>query len=127
MGYASRVSFSTEDLALLDRAEEVRIETQAPGGPIHRTIIWVVVDGEDVFVRSVRGERGRWYREAVANPAVGIHVEGRRLAATAIDATDPASIERVSEALRRKYERDPALRTMLVPDILDTTLRLEPV
>jgi hypothetical protein len=127
MGYASAVSFPDEDLALLARTEEVRIETQAPNGPPHRTIIWIVVDGEDVFVRSVRGARGRWYREAVANPAVGILVDRRRLAATAIAATDPASIERASEALRRKYARDPALRTMLAPGTLDTTLRLEPV
>jgi hypothetical protein len=79
-----------------------------------------------VFVRSVRGETGRWYREATANPAVAIHVDGRRLAATAIAATDPDSIERTSAALREKYDRIPGLRPMLKPDVLDATLRLEP-
>jgi hypothetical protein len=126
MGYASGVSFSTEDLELLDRTEEVEIETRAPDGPAHRTVIWVVVDDGDVFIRSVRGAAGRWYREAIANPAVAIHVAGRRLSATAIPATDPASIGRASAALVRSYAGDPAVRSMIRPDVLDTTLRLEP-
>jgi hypothetical protein len=120
------VSFSPEDLAILDRIEEVEIETQAPGGPIHRTVIWVVVDRDDVFVRSVRGPTGRWFREAIANPAVAILAGGRRMSATAIDATDPDSVERVSAAMSRAYAGDPAVGTMLRPETLATTLRLAP-
>ena len=38
-------SFETSDLELLHTLEEVEIETSAgEAGPIHRTIIWVVVD-----------------------------------------------------------------------------------
>ena len=122
------MSFAEDDLALLREAEEIDIETQAPGGPVRRTTIWVVVADDEVFVRSVRGARGDWYRAAAANPAVGIHVDGRSLAATAIPATDPASIERVSEAFRAKYARQGAsLASMLQPDTLPTTLRLEPI
>lgn len=117
--------FSPDDLAVLDREEEVRIETRAADGTVHQTIIWVVVDGDDVFVRSVRGERGRWYREAVADPDVAVHVDGRRLPARAIPAADPDSIARTSAALDRKYGRDPAIATMVRPDVLDTTIRLE--
>jgi hypothetical protein len=120
------MSFSPEDLALLEGAEEVQVETQAPGGPVHRTIIWIVIDDHEAFIRSVNGGKARWFREAEANPAIAIHVNGRRLPATAIPATDPASIERTSNALSRKYAADPALRTMLVPGILHTTLRVEP-
>jgi len=121
------VSFSGEDLAAIDVAEEVQIETQAPGGAAHRTIIWIMVDDGEVFVRSVNGEDGRWYKEAKANPAVAIHVDGRRLPATAIPADDPDSIDRVSDALRRKYPNQGAsLRSMLQPHNFATTLRLEP-
>jgi hypothetical protein len=120
------VSLSADDLAALDRSEEVRIETRAPGGSPHSTIIWVVVDAGDVFVRSVRGERGRWYREAVANPAVALLVGGRRLTLTAIPATDPDSVDRASDAFRRKYAADPAVASMLRERTLSTTLRLEP-
>jgi len=126
MGYAGPMRFEPGELALLDETEEVRIETSRPNGPAHRTIIWVVVDGDDVFVRSVNGATARWYREAVANPAVTIHVAGRALPARAVAATDPPSVQRTSDALNRKYAPDPALRLMLVPDIFETTLRLTP-
>lgn len=125
-GYPQAVSFSADDLALLDRSEEVRIETRAAGRGAHSTIIWVVVDAGDVFIRSVRGARGRWYREAVANPAVALLVDGRRVTTTAIPASDPESVERASAALRRKYATDPALASMVREHTLETTLRLEP-
>jgi hypothetical protein len=35
--------------------------------------IWVVVDGDPAYVRSVRGARGRWYREARAYPQAVLH------------------------------------------------------
>jgi len=126
MGYADHMRFEPGDLALLDETEEVEIETARPEGPVHRTIIWVVVDGDDVFVRSVNGATARWYREAVADPAVAVHAAGRRLSARAAAATDPSSVKRTSDALIRKYSADPALRLMLIPEIFDTTLRLTP-
>ena len=121
------MSFSGEDLAAIDAAEEVHIETVAPGGAAHQTIIWIMVDDGEVFVRSVNGEKGRWYQEAKANPAVAIHVDGRRLPATAIPADDPDSIDRVSAALKTKYNGFGGdLESMLQPHNFATTLRLEP-
>lgn len=125
-GYAFGVRFDETDLAAFQAAEEVRIETSAPGGPIHRTITWIVVRDGVVYVRSVNGARGRWYREGLANPAVAVHVAGRRVEARAEPADDEASIAAASEALRDKYRHDPALRTMLREHTLPTTLRLEP-
>jgi hypothetical protein len=120
------MSFKPAELELLEGAEEVDIETQPAAGPAHRTTIWVVVDRNAAYIRSVRGPSGRWYRELLANPAGAIHVDGRRLAVTAIPAGDPDSIERVSAALRRKYKGVQGLTPMLKPDTFETTLRLEP-
>jgi hypothetical protein len=124
-GTLASMSFGTDDLARLAAAEEVQIETQAPNGPAHRTTIWVVVDEDEAFVRSYLGPDARWYREALANPAVAIEVDGRRLPATAIPANDPDSIERVSAAFREKYSPGPSTSAMATQH-LDTTLRLEP-
>lgn len=126
MGYAGRMRFEPADLALLAETEEVEIETARPGGPPHRTIVWIVVDGEDAFLRSVNGSGARWYREAIADPAVTIHVAGRGLRAQAVPATDPTSLKRTSDVLARKYANDPSLASMLEPAIFDTTLRLVP-
>ena len=120
------MSFSSEDLALLDAADEVEIETQAPDKEARRTVVWVVVDGDEVFVRTYRGAGSRWFRDIGQNPAVAIHVGGKRLSASAIAATDPDSIERTSAGYKRKYSGDPATKAMLKPEVLDTTLRLEP-
>jgi hypothetical protein len=120
------MSFDHDDLALIDRTVEVTIETQAPDAPPHRAVIWAVVDDDRVFIRSWRGETARWYREALENPAVTLHVGDRSLSATAIPADDPDSIERASDGLRRKYRGDPATESMVRPEIFGTTLRLEP-
>ena len=119
------MSFAIEDLARIAAAQEVEIETQAPDGPAHRATIWVVVEDGDTFIRSYRGATARWYLEAIANPGVALHVDGRRLPATAIAATDPDSIERTSAGFLAKYPNDPATRSM-VENHHDTTLRLEP-
>lgn len=117
-----------DDLALLREAEEARIETSRhAGAPTRRTIIWVVVDDRGrALVRSVRGERGRWYRDLLANPAGILHVDGRALAVRAEHVTDDERIEACSTALSRKYATDPALRSMLRADTLPTTFQLHP-
>jgi hypothetical protein len=122
-------SFDAETLRLLDGFEEVHIETRRDeSAPAHRTIIWVVTVDGTVFVRSVRGERGRWYREASANPSAALHVGNRRIPVRVVPVTDDPTVGAVSAAYRRKYERrapGPA-QAMLRPDTLPTTLRLEP-
>jgi hypothetical protein len=121
------VTFDAAVLELLAAVEEVEIETRPdPAAPSHRVIIWVVVDGGEVFVRSVRGTRGRWYREIRSNPLGALHADGAVIPVRAMPATDAASIERCSRALARKYAGDPSLGYMLVPEVLETTIRLEP-
>lgn len=120
------MSFKRPELALLEGAEEVDIETQPPSGSAHRATIWIVVDGDAAYVRSVRGKEGRWYKELGANPAGALHVDGRRIPVTAVPATDPDSVERFNAALRRKYLGVSGYDSMLEPETFETTLRLEP-
>ncbi|MEO5884253.1 MAG: nitroreductase/quinone reductase family protein [Candidatus Limnocylindrales bacterium] len=119
------MGYSQHELDLIERTEEVEIETSGDDGATHRTIIWAVVDGDSVFVRSYRGPTARWYREALANPTVALHVDGRRMPATAVPAGDLDDIQRTSDGLLRKYPNDPATPRMVRPDVLDLTFRLE--
>ena len=122
-------TFDPDTLQTLDRTHEVDIETsRGEGAPVHRVTIWIVVDGDAVYVRSVRGPAGRWYRELSANPKGAIHVGGRRLAIQAEPAHDAESVTRVSAALKRKYEpRWPGpLAGMLREQVLPTTMRVNP-
>ncbi len=117
-----------ETLNALDRAEEVHVGTRRDASsPGHETIIWaVVVDG--AFVRSVRGGKGRWYREASANPEVTLRVNDERVPARAVPETDARTIGKVSEAIREKYGASYPGPTaaMLREEVLATTLRLLP-
>jgi hypothetical protein len=122
-------SFDTATLGLLDETEEVYIETRrGEDAPEHRTIIWVVVTGGDVFVRSVRGAEGRWYREISSNPEGALHVEDTRIPVRAAPANEESTVVAVSDAIRSKYEEtspEPT-RWMLRPEVLPTTLKLSP-
>jgi hypothetical protein len=120
-------SFETETLGLLDETEEVRIETRrGEDSPEHRTIIWVVVVDGDVFVRSVRGPKGRWYREISSHPEGALHVEDTRIPVRAASVTDESTVDAVSAAFRRKYQQSSPASTeaMVRPETLPTTLKL---
>jgi hypothetical protein len=122
-------SFASDTLQLIDETSEVRIETcRDEDAPVHRTTIWVVTVDGTVFVRSVRGREGRWYREVSENPAAALHVGHDRIAVRAVPVTDEAKIRAVSEAYREKYGRTSpgSTRAMVQPETLPTTLRLEP-
>ena len=122
-------SFDLDSLQLLDAHLVGRVETRRDAdSPVHRTIIWVVVVEGEVFVRSVRGTKGRWYREISSNPEGALHVGERRIPMRAVPATDEATVEAVSEAYRSKYEKSAPASTaaMLRHDVLSTTLKLSP-
>ena len=117
-----------DELALLRETREVRIETsRGPGAPVHRTIIWVVVDDADrVLVRTYLGAGSRWYREALANPHVRLLAGDRAVELLAERADDPARIAACSDGLRAKYRAGASLDAMLRDEVLDTTLELRP-
>lgn len=118
--------FDASVLNQLNTREEINIETRSATGRTHRTTIWVVVVDNNVYVRSVRGRSGRWYREITANPQGAINVDGQRLSDRAIPITDPATIARVSKAYLQKYGNSPVVDSIMREETLPTTLRLEP-
>jgi hypothetical protein len=121
-------AFDNQIMKLLAEIDEVEIETRAgPDAPAHRVTIWVVVDGDAAYVRSVRGVRGRWYREATAFPQAVLHVGGRTLPVHIELVSDTATIARVSDAFLRKYVQWPNdARAMVRDEVLATTLCLQP-
>jgi hypothetical protein len=113
----------------LAESDEVDIETRRDStSPLHRTTIWIVPSKDGVYVRSVKGNKGRWYQEAIANPHVTIRVGQRKVTARAEKEQSPAVIREVSAAYRQKYgERWPnETEPMVQPAVLSTTLRLTP-
>ena len=119
--------FDQQTLDMFDRRREVDVEALRPDDRSIRVPIWIVVDGGEVFIRSWHGDRGRWYQAAVDRPdEVTLHAGGRSIPVHVVPATDPASVERCSTALERKYAGDASTLGMVRPEILGTTLRVEP-
>jgi len=110
----------------LETVPEIDIETQGVHGEVHRTTIWAVVDGGDVYVRSLRGSAGRWYQELMAEPDAVIHVAGEAVPVHAMPAPDVESIGRANAGYQRKYAGSPYVGTMIRPEIFPATLRLDP-
>jgi hypothetical protein len=122
-------SFGPETLNLLDETEEVYIETSRDADSLeHRTTIWAVVVGDEVFVRSVRGHQGCWYQRISAHPEGALLVGDTRIPVRAAPATDTATVDAVSEAFRSKYEDAwPGPTAGIVrSEVLPTTLKLSP-
>ena len=119
------------DAATLDRLRQerrVRIETRRhTGGPVHRTVIWVVVDDAGrALVRSWRGAGARWYREATSGQATALIVSRDVVPVTVVHATDAERVASCSQGFEAKYAGDPATREMVADEVLDTTLEVMP-
>jgi len=120
--------FDPKILALLAKANTVRIETRrGPRAPVHQTPIWVVVDGNDVYVRSYTGRAGRWYREIRAHPKGALLKAGQRITIRAVQVRTRAAIAKASEGYLTKYAKSPYAKAMVKTEILSTTLRLLPI
>jgi hypothetical protein len=116
--------FDANTLRALRDVQEPTVRTERH--PKSAVVIWVVVDGDDVFVRSWLGTKGRWYKDlAVGGPAT-LEFAGGRLAVQAIPAIDGASVDRTSREILRKYRHSSHAQEMVRAEILSTTLRLEP-
>jgi len=117
-------TFDRDTLQRLHDTQEIAILTgKHPDEPI---VIWVVVAGDGVFVRSVRGPKGRWYRDLAAGGPAELDFAGRKLAVQAIPANDRAEIDQASREYLRKYRTSPYAQSMVRADTLPTTMKLEP-
>jgi hypothetical protein len=120
-------AFPAAVIKAFDETKIVEIETRSPKGTKHSVPIWIVVADGVPYVRSVRGPQGRWYRELIARGEGAIVAGGKRTPVKAKQDKAKAAIDGTSEALRRKYKTSGAsLQSMLRPEVLSTTVRLEP-
>jgi hypothetical protein len=109
-------NFDADTLRELRDVQEVAIRTEKH--PKSAVVIWVVVADDEVFVRSWRGAKGRWYRDLAAGVPATLEFAGRRLAVRALPASDQAAVARASREFLRKYQRstpcagDGALRNL---------------
>jgi hypothetical protein len=109
-------------------AEEVRIEVRGRDGKLRPPVtIWLVRSGDDLYVRSVRGGKGAWFR-AVQETHDGQISGGGVEKDVRFEEADPSVNDQVDAAYRSKYRRYAGriLNSCLTPDARSTTLRIVP-
>jgi len=116
--------FDAATLRELRDEHEVAIRTEKH--PDSAVVVWVVVADDEVFLRSVRGSKGRWYRDLATGGSAALEFAGRRLAVEALPVSDADAISRASREYLRKYQPSPYAQSMVRAEVLPTTLRAEP-
>jgi deazaflavin-dependent oxidoreductase (nitroreductase family) len=126
--YAPMSEWTTEELDRIGSAEELQIAPLGADGSARRSVpIWVVRVGDDLYVRSVRGAAGQWFRALRARPAARIEAGGVTRDVTARPAAE-ADQAAIDAAYRDKYAQQPReyVDPMVTAAVRETTLRLVP-
>lgn len=119
-------SWTPEQLETIERTGEVTIATRRADGSFRPpVVIWAVRSGDDVFVRSVRGDTGGWYKALQADPVARI-VAGNVVAAVEATTADRALDGAIDAAYRAKYGGGSAVQAITAPKAQAATVRLLP-
>jgi hypothetical protein len=114
-------------LEKIGTAEELDLQSERADGTLRAPVtMWVVHAGDHLYVRSVKGTTGPWYRGTQSRHQGRIEAGGVQQEVTFRDA-DPGEYASVDAAYRAKYGR----YTSIVEHVLTgraraATLRLEP-
>ncbi|MBM2614516.1 DUF2255 family protein [Actinoplanes sp. LDG1-06] len=123
-------SWSTEQLATVDKSDELEIAARRADGTLLRwTPIWVVRAADQIFVRTWYRRDTGWFGQAVASGRARIRVPGLEVDVLVTDMDTEASLRTaIDDAYRAKYARygGGSVGQMVNDAAASTTLRLSP-
>jgi hypothetical protein len=92
-------AWTSEELNKIGTAEELRIASLRGDGTLRKpVIIWVVRLGDDLYVRSVNGRTGAWFRGVQARHAGHIQAGGVEKDVIFVEEADPEINNQVDAA-----------------------------
>ncbi len=121
-------AWKSAELAKIGAAEEVQVAAIGRDGKLEKpTTIWAVRHGDDLFVRSVRGRDGHWFRSTQEGHVGWIRGGGVQQDVSFVDAGHDVDDE-IDAAYRAKYRRyaGSILNSVLTPQARSATLKLVP-
>ena len=121
-------AWTNEELARIGATEELEAASLRADGTLRRPVtIWVIREGDDLYVRSWRGRSGAWYRGARERHQGHIRAGGVDKDVTFVAVDDDELGERIDAAYRSKYGRygSSYVEPMTSGETRTTTLRLE--
>ena len=113
-------AWTSEELNKIDKTEELKIASLRRDGTLRKpVIIWVVRLGDDLYVRSVNGRAGSWFRGTQVRHEGHIQAGGVEKDVNFVEA-DPGINNDIDAAYRSKYRRYAA---NIVNSIISTKAR----
>ena len=120
-------TWTNDELDRIGEAEELEIASLRRDGTLRKPVtIWVVRHGDDLYVRSVNGRAGSWFRGAQARHEAHIEAGGVDKDVLLVE-TDDRNDE-LDAAYRSKYRRyaESIVGSIVSPKARAATLKLEP-
>ena len=121
-------TWTSDELNKVGTAEELEIASLRRDGTLRNQVtIWVVHRGDDLYVRSVNGPSGKWFRGAQVRHEGHIQAGGVDKEVTFVEA-DHAMDNEIDAAYRMKYHRYAAsiIGRITSPEARSTTIKLAP-
>ncbi len=122
-------TWTSEELTKIETAEELQIASLRRDGTLRKLVtIWVVRVGDDLYVRSVNGRSGAWFRGTQARHEGRIRAGGVDKDVTFVEESGPAVNDQIDAAYRAKYRRyaGSIVNSILTPAARSATIRLAP-
>lgn len=120
--------WTSDQLDKVGRAEEVQIASVRSDGTLRKPVtVWAVRHGDDLYVRSVGGREGRWFRGVQEKHEGRIRVGAVQQDVTFVEAGDDIN-GKIDSAYRTKYRRyaGSILNSVLTPEARAATVKLVP-
>ena len=118
--------WTAADLDRIGSATELQITTRRSDGSLRPYVpVWVVRVGDELFVRSWRGQAGAWYQHARQRPDGRVRAGGTERDVT-FELPQAAPDEEIDRAYQAKYGAYGAtyVGPMTAPDARAATVRL---
>ncbi len=121
-------AWTDEELEGIASADQLQVASRRRNDTMRAPVtIWVVRVRNDLYVRSVRGMNGAWFRGTQTRHEGRIQ-SGRIARAVAFEEAPPAVSDEIDRAYRAKYRRYAAniVNSVLTAQARSATLRLVP-
>ena len=122
-------NWTSDELTKIEGADELRLASLRSDGTLRKPVtMWVVRDGNDLYVRSMHGPDGAWYRGTQTRSAGHIRAGGVDKDVRFVVDTDPTLNDRIDAAYRSKYRRygDNIIGSVVNPAARESTIRVVP-
>jgi hypothetical protein len=119
--------WTDNELTRIGAAEELDIASRRRDGTLRNPVtIWVVRQGDDLFVRSVNGRTSSWFRGAQARHEAHIEAGGVGKDVLLVETDDMN--DKIDAAYRAKYHRyaESIVGSISSPNARAATLKLVP-